>query len=321
MFVSKQLAIGIVGLAGAAAAAWPVGFTAASVVLLAGPHAAIELRYALARMPARCGPLARFFALAAAGLAALSAGMIALTLALRCGALDASHAPAAYALWLALTVVWAALLAAERARTPPRREWSRWVPFSLCLIGLAWLAPLECTMALVYLHPLVSFAVLDREVARTRPAAVSAYRAALGTVPVVVVCVFVAVAAGSAPPAEAGELAPRILLQSGSGYLPQLPARALVAVHGLLELLHYLAWLVAIPLASAPRTGRILPIPLERRSPRARRAVRRLLGLSLAGMAALWAGFAMSPGATWDLYFTLAIVHVLAEIPMLVRLL
>jgi hypothetical protein len=94
----------------------------------------------------------------------------------------------------------------------------------------------------------------------------------------------------------------------------------LVATHAFLEMLHYSVWLVAIPLVGL-RTApwRLTAVPLARRSTRWQRAVG---GLLLAGgllVLLLWGCFLSDYAAVRDVYFTVAMVHVLAEVPFLLR--
>jgi hypothetical protein len=58
-----------------------------------------------------------------------------------------------------------------------------WV-WPLALLGVtgAWLCPAALPVALVYLHPLAALGLLNRELARSRPAWLPAYRAAAACV-------------------------------------------------------------------------------------------------------------------------------------------
>ncbi len=84
-----------------------------------------------------------------------------------------------------------------------------------------------------------------------------------------------------------------------------------MSVHLFLELLHYGVWIIALPLLSR----KFLNLSkLKAGSPR-----NVLLGVGLVGVAILWLGFAANYTDTRDLYFTIAIAHVLAEAPFLLK--
>lgn len=282
----------------------PVASGIAAVALCAGPHNAVVLRYALARLPARPGPLASYVALGAGGAALLAAGYAALALAAR--SLPDGALPIRFALstWLSLVVTWIAALAWLRAHQAPRRAWGDAAPLAVLALGACWHEPAYASLALVYLHPIVALAVLDRELARTRRADLPAYRRSLGLL--ALSAALVALAHAAAP--DGGALA----RHAGAPLFPGLPPLSLVGVHTLLELAHYAVWLIAIPRLA------LGPIPLERR---ARHAVRFALTLGGAMVVALWVGFALDAVLTRDIYFVLATGHVLAEVPLLLRLL
>jgi hypothetical protein len=114
-------------------------------------------------------------------------------------------------------------------------------------------------------------------------------------------------------------------------------------------MLHYGVWLVALPLIAVPRsrkqeqdtrqeqeqqaagkTGFLLlpPAPASfLRLPVARHPrgfpmlVATALGLGVFLVAVLWIGFAVDYSTTRDIYFTVAIAHVLAEAPFLLKML
>lgn len=93
-----------------------------------------------------------------------------------------------------------------------------------------------------------------------------------------------------------------------------------VATHTYLELLHYGIWLVALPtisLSSSPWS--LNSIPLAR--PRAgwRGFILVALSTGAVGVLLLWAGFLWDYSLMRDVYFELAMFHVLMEIPFLIR--
>jgi hypothetical protein len=119
--------------------------------------------------------------------------------------------------------------------------------------------------------------------------------------------------------------------------LPNISSHALVAVHVFLEMLHYGVWLVALPLIaplakSATRPlgpvvrerGRIWDVesvPLARHPRGFPKLVATALAFGVFLMAILWLGFSVDYATTRDVYFTVAIAHVLAEAPFLLRML
>lgn len=87
-------------------------------------------------------------------------------------------------------------------------------------------------------------------------------------------------------------------------------------------MLHYGVWCVALPLvAFREAPWRLANLPLGRRSSRWRYALGAALVLGLVIAAVLWAGFIADYALTRDIYFTVAMLHVLAEAPFLLRLL
>ena len=98
-------------------------------------------------------------------------------------------------------------------------------------------------------------------------------------------------------------------------------APAFIALHAFLELLHYGVWVILLPaigLASAPWDLR--KIPLARCGYGWPRLVTVLFAAGAGGVIVLWVCFMVDYRTTYDIYFMLAIVHVVAEVPFLVRL-
>jgi hypothetical protein len=109
----------------------------------------------------------------------------------------------------------------------------------------------------------------------------------------------------------------RITQHSGAEVLPQVSSHLLISVHLFLEMLHYAVWIVALPLIG----GVIKTVPIARHPRGFPRLVAGLLIAALAGVVVLWFGFSMNYSTTRDVYFTVAIAHVLAEAPFLLRML
>ena len=114
----------------------------------------------------------------------------------------------------------------------------------------------------------------------------------------------------------------RILRHAGAEILPNVSTHLLVSTHVFLETLHYGVWLVAIPLAAgvAVVPWRFSSIPLVRRKGGWPRTIRALLVACAAAVVALWICFLADYATTRDVYFTVAMAHVLAEVPFLLRM-
>jgi len=297
------------------AAAAPIGVSIIAVFLFAGPHNWMEARYFLTRMPARWGGLAPYFSLGLAGSLFLTGMFAALP---RLSGDNSQVSMILIAVWNSLLTVWIILLARLRSRQNPRRDWPFLIPIGFGLIAINWISPLAWSLALVFLHPLVALAFLDRELQRRRTWQKS-FRFGLLFVPV---CLFGIAARWAAAPDIPGIdlLTWQITHHAGAGIIHRISTHCLVATHVFLELLHYLVWVVVIPLASRRNSfWRIHDVPLARRSPNWRRLITTIVAAGAVVMLFLWASFLTDYPWTRDVYFTVAILHVLMEIPFLLR--
>jgi hypothetical protein len=306
----------------AALAGWaPVGFSLATVFLFAGPHNWMEFRVLLTRMPARWGPLAVYFATGLGGMAALAGSFIAMRFLGEAAGWERETWLTASAVWNSALILWLAALIHLRGRQPPARDWSWSWAVAFALIAAVWMWPGWWDVFLVYLHPLVALWFLDRELARSRPAWLGAYRLCLSAVPGLLALLWWRLAdAPDLPGTDA--LTVRLAWHAGAGMLAGVSTHLLVATHAFLEMLHYGVWLLAMPLLamrSAP--WRWDETPLGRRSPGWRQALTCVFTAGAAVVVTLWAGFLADYPATRDVYFTLALAHVLAEAPFLLRML
>jgi hypothetical protein len=315
-FVAASLVLAV----GAAVLAWwaPLGFSLVTVFLFAGPHNWQEFRYFLTRMPARWGPLRPFFLTALTGALGLTVAFAALTVWAQAGAGSEALGVAGSA-WNTALILWIARLADLRGREKPGRDWSWvWIP-ALLLSGLAWAAPGAWDVALVYLHPLVALAFLQRVLAARRREWLGAYYACLAVVPLLLGVLWLRLAGAPHLPGE-DALSVRIAQHAGGGVLAGISTHFLVAAHTFLETLHYGVWLVAIPLlGTRTRPWDLSQVPLAHRSDRSRRWLRAGLAVGLLAVVGLWGAFAADYPLTRDVYFTAAILHVLAEFPFLLR--
>jgi hypothetical protein len=286
----------------------------AIVLACAGPHNWFEARYLMTRLPPRAGKLWGFFLTSTLGVVGLSVGFALLSF-VRWGPVELE---AGLAAWSAVWFLWVALLIDWRSRQNPRFE-GGWA-WPLAFLGIAGVAtvPWGLSVLLVYLHPLLALWFLDREVGRSRPGWLRAFRRSLAMVPLGLVGLYFA-CAGRPDLATEDSLTRAIVQQCGAGLFPGL-SRFLVATHAFLESLHYLAWIVLIPtlgLKSSP--WQLADIPLARRGAGWRMGVATVLVLGCSLVVFLWGAFAIDHSTTRSVYFTVAIVHVLAEIPFLLR--
>ncbi|MFM8274755.1 MAG: hypothetical protein ACKODX_20825 [Gemmata sp.] len=325
------LALGFGALAAGAAAlsgALPVSFAFATVFLFAGPHNWFEARYALGRLPARTGKLWGFFVVSAVGIVGLTAGYAVLPFAASLFD-DPEAATGLYAGWGSAFLLWAALLVRMRSRTNPRFDGGWAWPVALFGCAGVWLNPAALPFALVYLHPLMALWLLDRELARSRPSWRRAYWCAAAAVPLLLLALWWQLRDSPALPGTDQvtlAFAPRALgdtleQHAGAGLLYGVSPHFLVAAHTFLEMVHYGVWVVLIPLIGLrSRPWELKAIPAARPSRSRARVVAAILLLGLVAVLVLWVCFGIDYQATRRVYFTVAMLHVLAEVPFLLRM-
>ena len=303
-------------------AGWfPLGFSIVAVFLFAGPHNWMEARYLLTRMPGRWGALRLYFLTGLVGVFALATAFAVLPVLSNRLGWDEETWLRGLAIWNTALVLWILVLARMRERQNPRREWSWLVPAGLLLIAAAWLWPQPWDLALVYLHPLMAMWFLDREIGTRRREWQATYRRVVLVVPALLVLLWWRLRLQPSLPGE-DALTVRITRHAGAGILAGVSSHLLVSTHLFLEMLHYGIWLVAIPLISLSNAPwRIEQVPLARRSTLGRKFVATVLILGVAAVVGFWAGFLANYPLTRDVYFTVALLHVLAEVPFLLRLL
>jgi hypothetical protein len=301
-------------------AGWtPLIFSIVIVFLFAGPHNWLEARYFLTRLPGRFGKLRGFFLFSALGIVALTASFAVLPWLGERLHWEAATWTTALAVWNTLLVGWIAVLVQWRMRQSPRRDWGWTLPVAFLVIGLNWLYPFVVSIAVVYLHPLVALWLLDRELLRSRPTWRPAYHACLAALPLLLAVLWWRL--WDAPPLPGDtELFRAIVQHAGAQFLTGVSSHALVATHTFLEMVHYAVWIIAIPLVGL----RIAPwklsnVPLTKHSTAWRRIIVAVLVAGLGISAVLWLGFLADYSTTRYIYFTVALVHVLAEVPFLLR--
>lgn len=317
--VRASFAATFVLLTAVAASIAPVWLSIVAVFAFAGPHNWIEARYFLARLPGRWGRSRGFFSLAIGGAVAMTALYLAMGPMARTLDVGDAGAGVLVASWATLAVAWLVAIVAVVGRQV-HRDWTWAVPVGLFAVAFAWWAPGLWWLGLVYGHPLVALIFLDREL-RRRPGLQRALRWLCAALPLVLAGIWMASVSGE-PLTGIDGLTMRIADHAGATILPSVPDRLLVATHAFLETMHYGVWVVAMPFIgfrSAP--WRVAAVPLWRRSRTGAMVVAALLGGGALLVTALWASFAVDYATTRDVYFSIAMLHVLVEAPFVIRLL
>ena len=323
LFESKSSSTALFGgtlivsiLTAAALASWlPLQVSIVTVFLFAGPHNWFELRYFLMRLPMRFGKSRNFFITAFAGLGILTLIYISLPFVYNAHLWSDDAWSTVVATWNTLFLVWLGLLIRLRGKQKHHANWTWTIPAGLALCSLNWLGPDFFSLALVYIHPLIALWFLDRHLRRTRPEWLRTYRRCLCLLPLLLGGMIWQLSHTAALPDSNG-LFWRITQHSGADLLPQVSSHMLVSVHLFLEMLHYGVWIIALPLL-----GGLATIPVAHHPRGFPRIVGALLIAALAAVVVLWFGFSMNYATTRDIYFTVAIAHVLAEAPFLLRML
>ncbi len=298
----------------------PIGSSMVAVFLLAGPHNWLEFQYTLSRLPSRWGPCRKFFLFSFFGLAILTIGYLGIFFF---GGLLAGEAIViTFSAWYSLMIVWVAGLAYLRSHHNPRRDWSVCAPLTFLFLAAAWSAPAYFGVALVYLHPLIGLWILDREMLRKRPHWRGAYHKSLCLIPVCLV--FIWICLGNADIVSdcylpgVDPLFGKTAAHLGHILLPNVPPNLLLSTNAFLEMVHYGVWILAIPVISG-LLGRwnVSSFPVARKSPMWKWILISATICATCVLVVFWAGLANNYATTRDLYFTIAIAHVLAEIPLL----
>src|SRR5204863_8469652 len=196
-----------------------------------------------------------------------------------------------------------------------------WVlPIACVLCSLNSLSPELFSLAIVYIQPLVALWFLDRHLRRTKPEWLLTYRRCLMFLPLLVAGLLWQLSRTSSLADDNG-LFWRITQHAGAELLPNISSHMLVSTHVFLEMLHYGVWIVALPLIGA--TGAIWnvkTIPVASHSRGFPKLIGVILICGLFAVVLLWFGFSANYPLTRDIYFTIAMAHVLAEAPFLLRM-
>jgi hypothetical protein len=294
----------------------PLAMSRVTVFAFAGPHNWMELRYLAAFLPTGRGLRSPYVVVAAAGTLLLAGAYIALVWLGR--NLDASTHLIALSSWQTSLFVW--LLALVWLRKI-RSSAGSWLPPVLCLAaGISWLSPGAIVFVILYGHPLVAVAFLYLAVRRWRPELLPLFRW-LGLLACALVAVLVVVLINAETLGRDPVLGARSTVRAGSLLLDAASPHLLLSLHTFLEVIHYAAWLVLIPLVGLrSKPWSLARVRAATRSARGRCLVVGTLLFAGVVVAALWLAFYVAPKITFDVYFTVAMVHVIAELPCLLRL-
>src|SRR5262249_6307282 len=103
--------------------------------------------------------------------------------------------------------------------------------------------------------------------------------------------------------------------------LPNVSSHMLVSMHVFLEMLHYGVWILALPLIGASGAiWQVKSIPLAKHSRGFPKLMAAILLCGLLAVPLLWFGFSAHYRLTRGLDFCIAIPHVVAEAPFLLRM-
>lgn len=308
-------------LLSAALASWlPLQISIVTVFLFAGPHNWFEARYFLMRLPARFGRSRNFFIVAFAGIGLLTFAYVSLPALYYANLWSGTNWPNAIATWNTLMIFWIGGLVLMRGKQKANRDWFWVLPVAFVLCSLNWLSPELFSLTIVYAHPLVALWFLDRHLRRTRPEWLRTYRRCLTFLPLLVAAMLWQLSRTTSLADDNG-LFWRITQHAGAELLPGVSSHMLVSTHVFLEMLHYGVWIFALPLIGA--TGAlwsVKSIPVARHSHGFPKLIAAFLILGLFAVLLLGFGFTANYSLTRDIYFTIAMAHVLAEAPFLLRM-
>ena len=308
-------------LSAALIGAFPLQASIITIFLFAGVHNWFEFRYFAARMPVVWGKSRTFYAVGIGGVVVLTFAYLTIYLASGNWLWSAGAWTVFVSIWNTAFVLWVGGLFWLRGRQKPQSDWSWAFAAAFLVAAFVWLAPAFFSLALVYLHPFIAFWFLERQLRRTKKEWLRAYHFCLATIPFFVAVLYFAFA--NAPNlSEETNLFWRITNHAGSGILPNISSHFLVAAHVFLETIHYTVWILLIPLVDRRAVPwRFNQIPLVSNDKGFPKIAFGFLALGILLVFALWAGFSVNYETTRDIYFALAIAHVLAEFPFLIKML
>lgn len=293
----------------------------ATIFLFAGVHNVLEFRYFVGRVPLRWGRSKPYYVTGIGGVAVLTLAYLALYFGSGNWLWSLDAWAVLGACWNTAFILWLASLVYLRGRQRKTNDRGWVLPAAFFLIAVAWAAPQYWSLSLVYLHPFVAMWFLERQIRRTRPEWLRAYHVCLASVPVFLVFLWLALAQTPNLP-EDTNLFWRITQHAGSEILPGISSRLLVATHVFLESIHYFVWILLLPLVDVRSIPwRLSEIPLFSNRSGFPKLLAAALAVGIVAVILLWAGFAVDYTRTRDIYFALAMAHVLAEFPFLIKML
>ena len=309
------------GLVSAAFASWlPLQMSIVTLFLFAGPHNWFEARYFLMRLPARFGRSRNFFILAFFGIGVLTAAYVSLPALYYTNVWSGANWPSAIASWNTAMLLWIGALVLVRGKQRANRDWFWILPLTFVLCSVNWLAPEVFSLAIVYLHPLIALWFLDRHLRRNKPEWLKTYHSCLLLLPLLAGALLWQLSRMPSLTDDNG-LFWRITQHAGAELLPNVSSHMLVSMHLFLEMLHYGVWIFALPLIGASGAiWQVKSIPLAKHSRGFPKLIAAILLCGLFAVAILWFGFSVNYTLTRDIYFTIAMAHVLAEAPFLLRM-
>ncbi len=300
---------------------FPLQMSIATIFLFAGIHNFMEFRYFATRMPLRWGRSKLYYSVGISGVIVLAATYLTLYFASGNWLWSIENGTVLTASWNTAFALWLGVLFYLRGKQRPKSDWTGAFPAVFLLAALAWMVPQYWSLSLVYIHPFIAMWFLERQIRRTKPEWLRAYHYCLVSIPIFLVILWFTLSSQPNLPGDTG-LFWRITQHAGSEILPGVSSRLLVATHVFLESIHYFVWILLIPLIDM----RAIPwklgeIPLFSKKGGFPKVVVAALAVSLILVAVLWAGFTADYTTTRDIYFAVAIGHVLAEFPFLIKML
>lgn len=298
---------------------FPLSMSIGILFAFAGLHNLFELRYFLARLPVRPGGLKNYFSLAVLGTFFL--GITYSGISVIDFGFSAQMYRAVLVFWNLCFTAWIFTMLVMVFR---RREIksSRWPILALAIVFLlsAYLAaslPVHFIILLINGHNLVGLFILQAEIRRLRPDLLVVYRLILGAVFLGLIVLGCALYSSMDLPIDS-HFNEDIIAGAGGFLFGGISSHMLVSTLVYLQFLHYVVWLLAMPLLTL--SGDKWQF---RRIPVANLGISGLIKTTfLVGILAtvmLWLGFCVDFTLTRKIYFALAIFHVLAEFPFLFR--
>jgi len=289
------------------AATAPTKASLIAFALFGGLHNFVEIRYFLSRFPSRLGPLKPFFITSVIGVSLLFTLELATIVLVRMRIISSHSLNPLWLIWNELLILWILALSAMRYRDSIRQI----LPGNIMIALLAsvgnLLSPYLFTLSISYVHPLIGLWIMDRELLRSRKDWVNQYRCALMLVPVSAGCVVWWLQGHSI---SGGIFGAPAFASAGSPMF--------VGLFAFLQMVHYGVWIFAIPIASQSwKRWRLESLAVLRGRPSLRRLAAMAICLGMLAVAVFWMGCAIDPQTTNEVYATIAIFHILAEVPLL----